>query len=158
MCQWTNGPCHRSGSHPLLTTSQIPLCGTVLRCILRHYDVLSVRLIPQDLRALNLELFTSPSSLDFLRDHHCRLYPAFPAPHYRPEFASKPLCKTISYQYFCMPGAHRMSMFKSIHQVSRFKHRAQQVSRRHLSKPLMNKQQALLLTHPKKAKALSGVQ
>ena len=42
---------------------------SVLRCILRHYDVLSVRLIPQDLRALNLELFTLPSSLDFLRDH-----------------------------------------------------------------------------------------
>jgi hypothetical protein len=43
---------------------------SVLRCILRHYDVLSVRLIPQDLRALNLELFTLPSSLDFLRGHH----------------------------------------------------------------------------------------
>jgi hypothetical protein len=40
----------------------------VLRCILRHCDVLSVRLIPQDLRALNLELFTLPSSLDFLED------------------------------------------------------------------------------------------
>jgi hypothetical protein len=39
----------------------------VLRCILRHCDVLSVRLIPQDLRALNLELFTLPSGFDFLR-------------------------------------------------------------------------------------------
>jgi len=40
-----------------------------LRCILRHCDVLTVRLIPQALRALNFELFASPSNLDFLRDH-----------------------------------------------------------------------------------------
>jgi hypothetical protein len=34
-----------------------------------HCDILSVRLIPQALRALKFELFTSPSNLDFLRDH-----------------------------------------------------------------------------------------
>ena len=42
---------------------------SALRCILRHCSVLKVRLIPQDLRALNLELFTLPSNFDFLRDH-----------------------------------------------------------------------------------------
>ena len=40
----------------------------VLRCILRHCSVLYVRLIPQDLRALNLELFTLSSIFNFLRD------------------------------------------------------------------------------------------
>jgi len=73
---------------------------------------------------------------------HCCPHPAFPTPDYRPDFISKTLCKTISYQYFCMPRAHRMSMIKS----------------RGLFILLMNKQQALFLTHPKKAKALSGVQ
>jgi hypothetical protein len=34
-----------------------------------HCGVLSVRLIPQALRALAFELFTSLSNLDFLRDH-----------------------------------------------------------------------------------------
>jgi len=34
---------------------------SALRCILRHCDVPYVRLIPQNLRALNLELFTLPS-------------------------------------------------------------------------------------------------
>jgi hypothetical protein len=29
----------------------------------------NLRLIPQDLLALNLELFTLPSNFDFLRDH-----------------------------------------------------------------------------------------
>jgi len=38
---------------------------SALRCIPRHYDVLSVRLIPRNLRALNLELFTLPSKSDF---------------------------------------------------------------------------------------------
>ena len=42
---------------------------SALRCILRHCDVLSVRLISQALRGLNFELFTSPSNLDVLRDH-----------------------------------------------------------------------------------------
>jgi hypothetical protein len=35
----------------------------VLRCILRHCSVRKVRFIPQDLRALHLELFTKPSEL-----------------------------------------------------------------------------------------------
>jgi len=43
---------------------------SVLRCIFRHCGVPYVRLIPQDLRALNLELFTLPSESDFLRDRH----------------------------------------------------------------------------------------
>ncbi len=38
---------------------------SVLRCILRHSDVQEVRLIPQDLRALNLELFALPSNSAF---------------------------------------------------------------------------------------------
>ena len=42
---------------------------SVLRCTLRHRDVLSVRLTPQELRALNLELFTLSSNSDFLRDY-----------------------------------------------------------------------------------------
>jgi hypothetical protein len=42
---------------------------SVLRRTLRHCDVLSVRLIPQDLHALNLDLFTLPSNTDFLRVH-----------------------------------------------------------------------------------------
>ena len=41
---------------------------SALRCIPRHCDVLYVRLIPRNLRALNLELFTLPSKSDFLRD------------------------------------------------------------------------------------------
>jgi len=41
---------------------------SALRCIPRHCDVLYVRLIPRNLRALNLELFTLPSKYDFLRD------------------------------------------------------------------------------------------
>jgi hypothetical protein len=40
---------------------------SALRRISRHCDVLSVRLIPRNLRALNLELFTLPSKSDFLR-------------------------------------------------------------------------------------------
>jgi hypothetical protein len=55
---------------------------SVLRCLLRHCDVLSVRLIPRDLRALNLELFTVPSSLDFLRDH--QTWPNQGSPSVRP--------------------------------------------------------------------------
>ena len=43
--------------------------ASVLHCILRHCGVALVRLIPQDLRALNLELFTLPSNLDFLQNH-----------------------------------------------------------------------------------------
>jgi hypothetical protein len=35
--------------------------SAALRFIFRHCDVLSVRLIPQDLRALHLELSTVPS-------------------------------------------------------------------------------------------------
>ena len=54
----------------------------MLRCILRHCDVLSVRLIPQDLRALNLELFILPSSLDFLRDY--QTWPDQGSPSVRP--------------------------------------------------------------------------
>jgi hypothetical protein len=42
---------------------------SVLRCILRHCDVRKVSLIPQNLRALNLELFALPSKWDFVRDH-----------------------------------------------------------------------------------------
>jgi hypothetical protein len=42
---------------------------SALRCILRHCSVPYVRLIPQDLRALNLKLFTLPSNFDFLRVH-----------------------------------------------------------------------------------------
>jgi len=38
-----------------------------LRCILRHCDVLPVRLIPQNLRALPMALFTKPSILVFLQ-------------------------------------------------------------------------------------------
>jgi len=34
---------------------------SALRYILRHCSVLHVRLIPQDLRALNLDLFAKPS-------------------------------------------------------------------------------------------------
>jgi hypothetical protein len=34
-----------------------------LRCILRHYGVRKVRLIPQDLRALPANLFTKPSKM-----------------------------------------------------------------------------------------------
>jgi len=41
---------------------------SALHCIHRHCDVLYVRLIPQNLRALNLELFTLPSKSDFLQD------------------------------------------------------------------------------------------
>jgi hypothetical protein len=37
---------------------------SALRCILRHCSVLQVCLIPQDLHALNLELFTLPSNFD----------------------------------------------------------------------------------------------
>ncbi len=44
---------------------------SVLRCILRHCSVRKVRLVPQDLRALNLELFALPSKSHFLRDHQC---------------------------------------------------------------------------------------
>jgi len=44
---------------------------SALRCILRHCSVLYVRFVPQDLRALNLELFTLPSNFDFLRDCQC---------------------------------------------------------------------------------------
>ena len=43
---------------------------SALRCILRHCRVLYVPLIPQDLRALNLELFTLPWDFDFLRVYH----------------------------------------------------------------------------------------
>ena len=35
---------------------------SALRFILRHSDVLIVRLIPQDSRALNLKLFSNPSN------------------------------------------------------------------------------------------------
>ena len=41
---------------------------SALRCISRQCDVLYVRLIPRNLRALNLELFTLPSKSDFLQD------------------------------------------------------------------------------------------
>jgi hypothetical protein len=34
---------------------------SALHCILRQFNVRKVRLIPQDLRALNLELFSLPS-------------------------------------------------------------------------------------------------
>jgi hypothetical protein len=64
----------------------------VLRCILRHCDVLSVRLIPQDLRALNLELFTLPSHGEFLGNHHFLVYQDDVAVC----FASAPYC--------CNPG------------------------------------------------------
>jgi hypothetical protein len=40
---------------------------SALRCIPRHCDVRQVRLIPRNLRALNLKLFTLPSNFDFLR-------------------------------------------------------------------------------------------
>jgi hypothetical protein len=36
--------------------------SAVLRVIFRHYDVPEVRLTPQDLRALHLELFALPSA------------------------------------------------------------------------------------------------
>ena len=42
---------------------------SALRCILSHCSVLYVRFVPQDLRALNLDLFTLPSDFDFLRIH-----------------------------------------------------------------------------------------
>jgi len=42
--------------------------NSALRCIPRHGDVLYVRLIPRNLRALNLDLFTLPSKSDFLRE------------------------------------------------------------------------------------------
>ena len=42
---------------------------SALRCILRHCSVLYVPFVPQDLRALNLELFTLLSDFDFLRDY-----------------------------------------------------------------------------------------
>ncbi len=38
---------------------------SALRCILRHCSVPYIRLIPQDLRALNLKLFTLPSIFDY---------------------------------------------------------------------------------------------
>ena len=38
---------------------------STLRCIPCHCYVLYVRLIPRNLRALNLELFTLPSKSDF---------------------------------------------------------------------------------------------
>ena len=41
----------------------------MLRCILRHCDVLHVRLPPQDLRALNLKFFTLP--FDFAKLSFC---------------------------------------------------------------------------------------
>ena len=37
---------------------------SALRFILRHCSVLKVRLIPQDLRALNLDLLTKPSEFE----------------------------------------------------------------------------------------------
>jgi hypothetical protein len=37
---------------------------SALRYILRHCSVLKVRLIPQDLSALNLDLFTKPSEFE----------------------------------------------------------------------------------------------
>jgi hypothetical protein len=40
---------------------------SALCCILRHCSVLYVRFVPQDLRALNLDLFTLPSDFDFFR-------------------------------------------------------------------------------------------
>jgi hypothetical protein len=40
--------------------------SSALRCIFRHCGVLYVRLIPQDLRALNLELFALPSFCEFI--------------------------------------------------------------------------------------------
>jgi hypothetical protein len=55
---------------PLFIDDFVKSPASVLRCILRHCDVLSVRLIPEDWRALNLELFTLPSSLDFLRAYY----------------------------------------------------------------------------------------
>jgi hypothetical protein len=41
----------------------------VLRYILRHCGVGKLRLIPQNLRALHLELFSLPSESDFLLFH-----------------------------------------------------------------------------------------
>jgi len=40
---------------------------SALRCILRFFKVRKVLIITQDLRALNLELFSLPSKSDFLR-------------------------------------------------------------------------------------------
>ncbi len=41
---------------------------------LRHCSILLVRLIDQDVHALNFELFTLPSNFDSLRDHHVLSY------------------------------------------------------------------------------------
>jgi hypothetical protein len=44
--------------------------NSLLRCILRFFMVRYVQIITQDLRALNLELFSLPSEIDFLRVCH----------------------------------------------------------------------------------------
>jgi len=43
--------------------------SAALRFILSHCGVRQVRLIPSDLRALHMELFTLLSVIDFLQDH-----------------------------------------------------------------------------------------
>jgi len=52
---------------PIMIDGFVKSPTSALRCIPRHYDVLYVRLIPRNLRALNLELFTLPTKSDFLR-------------------------------------------------------------------------------------------
>jgi len=48
---------------------------SALRCILRFFNVRKVRIITQDLRRLELELFPVPSKDEFLRNHlfYCKL-------------------------------------------------------------------------------------
>ncbi len=44
--------------------------NSLLRCIPSYFNVRQVRLIAGDLRASNLNFYTLPSILDFLRLHH----------------------------------------------------------------------------------------
>src|SRR6056297_1096525 len=46
---------------------------SALRCISRNFTYSYVRCIPRDLRRLDLELFSLPSQIDFLRVHQRRL-------------------------------------------------------------------------------------
>ena len=59
---------HRMDNKQMSKDGYIKSPTSALRCIPRHCDVLYVRLIPRNLRALNLKLFTLPSKSDFLRD------------------------------------------------------------------------------------------
>jgi hypothetical protein len=51
------------GAFSLISDGFVKSPSAVLRCILRHCSVRKVRFIPQDLRALHIELFTKPSKL-----------------------------------------------------------------------------------------------